>query len=212
MASYGNAARGVHRWLWLFLVVTFCRVSYCIADSGIESNSPACLLIEPVICRSSDGKDPATSRLDRAAIESVYAQANIQIAWLEPRYLDHTAARDGDANWKRVAQIGKERRLWGSGPVRLSLVFVNAIGGRPGPRGLGAIDSRPERPLGRGGPICLVALPERSINPVMETFCVAHEIGHCLGLIHAVDDPLVPNDQTCIMGGGGLQTASERTR
>lgn len=36
----------------------------------------------------------------------------------------------------------------------------------------------------------------------METFCVAHEIGHCLGLIHAVDDPRVPNEKPSIMGGG----------
>jgi hypothetical protein len=160
------------------------------------------LLIEPVICRSSEGKEPAVSRLDRKAIESLYAQANIQIAWLQPRYLDHTAARDGTVNWKKVSEIGKEHGLWESGPIRVSLVFVNTVGGKPGPRGLGAIDSRPERPFRPGGPICMVALPEKQKDPVMETFCVAHEIGHCLGLIHAVDDPLVPNDKPSIMGGG----------
>lgn len=162
----------------------------------------ACLLIEPVICRSTEGKAPAVYRIDRKAIESVYAQANIRIAWLEPRYLDHTAARDGTVNWKQVSKLGKERGLWESGPIRVSLVFVNTIDGRPGPRGLGAIDSRPGRPFGRGGPICMVALPKQQRDPVMETFCIAHEIGHCLGLRHAVQDPRVPNDQPNIMGGG----------
>lgn len=171
-------------------------------DSDADRREPACLLIEPVICRSSEGKEPAVSRLDRKAIESVYAQANIQIAWLQPRYLDHTAARDGTVNWKKVSEIGKERGLWESGPIRVSLVFVNTIGGKPGPRGLGAIDSRPGRPFGPGGPICMVALPEKQKDPVMETFCVAHEIGHCLGLVHAVKDQLVPDDKTNIMSGG----------
>jgi hypothetical protein len=171
-------------------------------DSDADRRESACLLIEPVICRSSDGKEPAVSRLDRKAIESVYAQANIQIAWLQPRYLDHTAARDGTVNWKKVSEIGKERGLWESGPIRLSLVFVNTIGGKSGPRGLGAIDSRPERPFGPGGPICMVALPEKQKDSVIETFCVAHEIGHCLGLIHADKDPLVPDDEPSIMGGG----------
>lgn len=170
--------------------------------SDADQKEPAHLLIEPVICRSSDGKDPAVSRLDRKAIESVYAQACVQIAWLQPRYLDHTAARDGTVNWKKVSEIGKERGLWGSGPTRLSLVFVNKIEGMPVPSGLGAIDSRPERPLSPGGPICMVALPEKQKDPVMETFCVAHEMGHCLGLIHAVKDPQVLNDKPNIMGGG----------
>ena len=171
-------------------------------DSETAPKGPACLLIEPVICRSSEGKAPAVSRIDHKAIESVYAQANIQIAWLQPRYLDHTAARDGTVNWKKVSEIGAKRGLWESGPIRLSLVFVKAIDGKPGPRGLGAIDSRPGRPYRPGGPICIVALLAKQKAPVMETFCVAHEIGHCLGLIHAVDDPNVPDDKPSIMGGG----------
>ena len=172
------------------------------AQSDKGGKESACLLIEPVICRSSDGEDPAVSRLDHEAIEFVYEQANVRIAWLQPRFLDHTEVRDGTANWKKLAEIGKDRGLWETRPIRVSQVFVNTIGGKPGPRGLGAIDSRPERPLGPGGPISIAALPKTQKDPVMETFCVAHEIGHCLGLKHAVQDPRVPRHVPSIMGGG----------
>lgn len=161
-------------------------------DSDTAPKGPACLLIEPVICRSSAGKEPAVSRIDRKAIESVYAQAQIQIAWLQPRYLDHSAARDGTVNVDDVVKIARTRGLRGSGPPRLSLIFVNAINGKKGPLGLGMTP----------GPICFVAMPSEQTNPEMEAFAIAHEIGHCLGLIHAVDDREVPNDKPSIMGDG----------
>ena len=47
-----------------------------------------------------------------------------------------------------------------------------------------------------------VAMPKKQTNPEMEAFAAAHEIGHCLGLIHAVDDPNVPDDKPSIMGDG----------
>ncbi len=162
------------------------------ANSETASRDPACLLIEPIICRSSEGEDPAISRIDRKAIESVYAQANIQIAWLQHRYLDSSEARDGTVNVDEVVKTGRARGLWGAGVPRLSLIFVNAINGQKGPRGLGMTP----------GPICFVAMPKKQTNPEMEAFAVAHEIGHCLGLIHAVDDPQVPNDKPSIMGDG----------
>lgn len=170
-------------------------------DSDARHLEPACLLIEPVICRSSEGTDPAASRIDRKAIEAVYAQATIRIAWLQPRYLDDTAARDGISSWKQVSELGQKRGLWGSGPTRLSLVFANAKGNQP--HGLGAIDFRPGRPYGAGGPICIVYLPKKQWKPTMESYCIAHETGHCLGLKHADKDPLHPRDIPSIMNGGG---------
>ncbi len=65
--------------------------------------------------------------------------------------------------------------------------------------GLGAIDSRPERPFGAGGPICIVSLPKKQKDSAMETYCIAHEIGHCFGLKRANKDPLNSGDIPCIM-------------
>jgi len=45
-------------------------------------------------------------------------------------------------------------------------------------------------------------MPKAATNPAMEVFVVAHEMGHCLGLIHAVDDPKVSSDKASIMGEG----------
>lgn len=53
-------------------------------DSDADQRESACLLIEPVICRPSEGKEPAVSRVDRKARESVYALANIQIDGFHP--------------------------------------------------------------------------------------------------------------------------------
>ena len=185
-----NTIASVH-FLLLFAAAIALPSALC-EDSEITPNRAAWLLVEPVICRSSAGTEPAVSRIDRKAIEAVYAQAKIQIAWLQPRYLDHSEARDGTVNVDEVVRIGRTRGLWGSGPPRLSLIFVNAINGKKGPRGLGMTP----------GPICFVAMPKKQTNPEMEAFVVAHEIGHCLGLIHAVDDPEVPDDKPNIMGDG----------
>lgn len=170
-------------------------------ESDSPQLEPACLLVEPVICRTTEGTDPAPSRIDRKAVEAVYALANIKIAWLQPRYLDDTEAGQGTGKWQRVVKLGKERGLWEPGPIRVSLVFVNSPRDTSG--GLGAIDSRKERPLRPGGPICIVTMPKKQKDPAMEAYCIAHEIGHCLALKHAGNDPLHPADIPSIMNGGG---------
>lgn len=190
--KYHNIKTYIPMYIALLVAVVLVPRIWADEDSKTVSQDPAWLMVEPVICRTSNGEEPAISRIDREAIEAVYAQANIRIAWLQNRYLDASEARDGTVDVDEVVKMGRTRGLWGSGLPRLSMIFVNAINGKKGPRGLGMTP----------GPICFVAMPKEQTNPEMETFAAAHEMGHCLGLKHAVDDPDVPDDRPCIMGDG----------
>jgi hypothetical protein len=165
------------------------------ASNNYEEPGTAYLLIEPVICRSDSGTDAAVSRLHKDKVEAVYARADVELVWLAARYFDCSAVRDGSVDVDSIVLEGIERGLWGSGVPRISLILVNAINGVPGPRGLGM----------QSGSICFVAAAEGAScgeNDEQEAFALAHEIGHCLGLIHTVDDPEVADDIVCIMGSG----------
>lgn len=157
-----------------------------------EEPGTAYLLIEPVICRSDTGTEPALYRLHRHEIEAVYAAANVEIVWLESIFFDWSAARDGSVDVDSIVSEGIERGLWGAGVPRISLILVNGINGRAGPGGLAM----------QSGSICFVATTATEENTDREAFAMAHEIGHCLGLIHTVDDPEVADDICCIMGSG----------
>ncbi|MFC1758218.1 hypothetical protein ACFL2H_05555 [Planctomycetota bacterium] len=56
----------------------------------------------------------------------------------------------------------------------------------------------------QNGNICFVTLGPQGVDsdPDMQAFGVAHEVGHCLNLRHAVDDPAVPNDVPNLQGDG----------
>ena len=164
------------------------------ADAA-ENEATAYLVVRPVICRSDDGKEPAVMRVDRERVGAVYAQAGIQLIWSEPVFFDNASARDGSIGPDQVVKMGLEREIWAKNDPGIALIFVNRILGKAGPRGLGM----------NPGPVCFVALPEKETEPDMEVFVTAHESTHCLGLIHVVDDPKVPNEVPNIMGDGEMK-------
>lgn len=152
------------------------------------------LVIQPVTVRDDEGGGSAQIRLYEKQISEVFRQAGVEVVWLAPTSLDSTASRDGQLTPDAIVKLGRDRQLWGQGTPRINLIFVNAIQGQTGPRGLGMTP----------GPICFVALPPEVKDPEMEAFCIIHEMSHCLGLIHAVDDPQVDDDVPSIMGDGAF--------
>jgi hypothetical protein len=153
---------------------------------------PRVLVVQPfVLCGAAPGEAPARMRIREHLVDRVYARAGIDFHFLEPIHYSNPAARDGEINLDRIVEAAREDgAVRGQGDI-LNTYFVNAVDGRAGP-------------LGRGGmnrPILFIALgPEPDVG--VEAFVMAHEAGHCLGLQHSVDDPLVPDDVVNLMGDG----------
>ncbi len=79
-------------------------------------------------------------------------------------------------------------------PEVVTLLYVSNVDGNAGPLGRGL----------QNGNICFVCLgPDLESNEAgMDAFVVGHEVGHCLNLIHTVDDPNVPDDLVNLQGDG----------
>ena len=161
---------------------------------GVSERDVRYLIIQPIAVRGDDGTDAAEVRLYEKEIARVYRQAGIEIVWLPQVFLDSTESRDGELSPDEIVKLGRSQGVWGQGLPRIDLIFVNAINGQLGPRGLGMTP----------GPICFVALPKTAKDTEMEAFCIIHEMGHCLGLIHAIDDPRVDDHIPSVMGDGAF--------
>lgn len=159
------------------------------------------ITVKPVIVRSDKGDNPAKSDIPESLIERVYQKAHIDFIFEEPTYLNSTKARDGLYSLDRITEMATNNGLFNANDSCLYMFFVNAIDGYAGPIGMG-------RPNGNIIYIALGdALPQGFNESIenMHTFIIAHEIGHCLGLQHAVDDPNVPNNIPNIEGDGAFK-------
>ena len=172
--------------------LTLAAVGYCRAAESAERTH--LLLVKPVIICDDDGNHPARHALPKDLVDRVYTRANFEFIYLDPVRWNHGKARRGEVNLNSIVKDGHANGMISTDPRVATLLFVSAVDGKT-------------RPLGRGlqgGNICFVNLgaPDEMTKPAERAFVVAHEVGHCLGLIHAVNDLKVPNDVPNLQGDG----------
>jgi len=152
------------------------------------------ITIQPIITRDDEGNDPARCQIEEELISGLYAAAGVDVVFLDAVHFDNTQARDGLHDVELVLDDAREAGLLkGDGEIA-NMFFVNAINGRPAPCGLSQTP----------GWLSFIAMAEGRPQ-AEEAFVIAHELGHNLGLIHAVDDPKVPDDVPNIMGDGEFE-------
>lgn len=185
----------------LLLIITLISSCNYHTDKSVAKAKPQpyVLMIQPIVTRGDDGTHPAPTALPEQLVDSVYSRAGIDFLFLEPLYYNSTAARDGLINLDEICRTAQsEGMIKGQGDI-VNMFFVNKVDGISGP-------------LGRGmmyGNITFIALGDSSHaapdHEFMQAFVIAHEVGHNLGLQHAIDDPLVPDSLPNIMGDGAFE-------
>ncbi|MEN9361995.1 MAG: hypothetical protein RL095_3530 [Verrucomicrobiota bacterium] len=165
------------------------------ATAGVEK--PAAprsrvVLLNPIVLADDEGKVQANTCFPKKLVDRCYTKADLEFLYLEPRIWRNGKVLRGEMNLDRVCEEAKKAGvLRGQGEI-VNLIFVSALDGRAQTCGRGKLN----------GDVCFVCLPEKDNDPDMLEFVVAHEVGHCFGLIHAVDDPLVPDDVPNVQGDG----------
>jgi len=166
-----------------------------VVQAQTANAQPYVLTVQPIVVRGDDGLEPASMAIPEALVDRAFLKAELDFYFLEPLYYDNTAARDGLINLDEIVKSAKAAGVMrGHGNI-VNMFFVNAVDGNKGPLGRGML----------GGDITFIALdPNSTLENVrdQEAFVIAHEVGHNLGLNHAVDDENVPNDRPNIQGDG----------
>ena len=164
------------------------------AQSEIPKDRPRVVLVKPVILSNDDGSAPAAYALPQTLVDRVYTKGGLEFLYLEPTLWNFGKARRGEINLDRIVEEGRKQDVICSDERVVTLLFVSAVDGQQGPLGRGM----------QNGNICFVTLGAegKETNSDLQAFVVAHEIGHCLNLRHAVDDPAVPNDKANLQGEG----------
>jgi len=170
-----------------------------LADMACASPNPPetrrrVVMVRPVVLCDDDGTHPARHSLPKRLVDRVYTRADLEFLYLDPVRWNHGRARRGEIDLDAIVAAGRANGMIAADPRIVTLLFVSAVDGKRQPLGRGM----------QGGAICFVNLgePDKMTDPSMRAFVVAHEIGHCLGLRHAVDDPKVPDDVPNLQGGG----------
>lgn len=158
---------------------------------------PFVLIVQPIVIQSDEGTNPASMALPEELVDKAYENAKVDFLFLEPIYYNNTKARDGKINLDMIVSESKKIGLLKGHEDIVNMFFVNSVDGKKGPLGRGMM----------GGNITFIALGDSTNKNTdelkyMQTFVIAHEVGHNLSLKHAVDDPNVPDSIPNIQGDG----------
>jgi len=155
------------------------------------------VVVKPVILCDDDGSNAAPHVLPKTLVDQVYRKAELEFVYLDTIRWNHGKARRGEINLDQIVRDGRRLRMICHDPRVVTLLFVSAVDGRKGPLGRGQ----------QNGNICFVSLGPKGTksDPEMQSFVVAHEVGHCMNLRHVVDDPAVPNDVPNLQGDGAFK-------
>ena len=185
------------RGLVLLLLATL-LLQPALGEAKGDIMQPFILTVQPIVVRGDDGLSPASMAIPEELVDLAYQKAGVDFYFLEPLYYDNTEARDGLINLDRIVIAARSAGVMrGHGEI-VNMFFVNAVDGQKGPLGRGLM----------GGDITFIALaPNNKAGSAraQEAFVIAHEVGHNLGLKHAVDDENVPNDLPNIQGDGPFE-------
>lgn len=200
MTGYCERTTPFHRVLMALIVGLMMQASSVAAMPGISRRAddpelrPRVVVVKPVILCDDDGTRPAPYVLPKKLVDRVYTSAGLEFVYLEPVHWNHGKARRGQISLDQIVREGTVNGKINRDPRVVTLLFVSAVDGKRGPLGRGM----------QNGNLCFVTLGPKGVDsdPDMQAFVVAHEVGHCLNLRHAVDDPAVPNDVPNLQGDG----------
>nr|NQU92776.1 hypothetical protein [Bacteroidota bacterium] len=191
--------RNTFLFLLLLILVSACNSVKENTDSPTKELSPFVLMVQPIVVQSDSGSGPAPMNLPEDLIDGAYEKAGVDFHFLEPIYYNSTSARDGLINLDQIVENATESGLLRGQEDIVNMFFVNAVDGHKGPLGRGM----------QGGNITFIVLgdadPEQEDLIYMQAFVIAHEVGHNLSLIHAVDDSLVPDTIPNLQGDGAFK-------
>ncbi len=157
------------------------------------------VIVQPIICRDNNGKEPARSRDVERLVDQVYSPAGVDFHFLEPIVFDNTNARDGLISPDQIIASATRAGVVRSPNQIINMFYVNAVQdaqgiAEKGPLGVGKTTRQ----------VFAALAPTDGLPPddAEDAFVVAAAAGQSLGLKSAAEDPDVREDIPNLMGTG----------